>query len=88
MAGLSQGDKAQPGMHESLPNMSKERSIDPEPPGSGRDFSSGGEMEREVRNYSGEGGTAQGGLGGSMGKYHPSHAKCWYCPLTSPTPPG
>lgn len=29
------------------------------------------------------GNTAQGGLGGSIGKYH-HHAECWHCP---PLPP-
>lgn len=70
-------------MQESLPNMSKERPIGPKTPSSKRVFPVGVKRNEKPWNYSVRG-TTQGDLGGSIGKYHPSNAKYWYCLLIPP----
>lgn len=70
-------------MHESLPSMSKERPMGPKTPGSKRDFLVGVKWSKNSQNYSVRS-TAQGELGGTIVKYHTSHAKYGYCLLIPP----
>lgn len=71
------------GMYESLLNMSKERAIGLRLQAPKGIFLVGVKWSEKSGNHS-VGGTVQRDLGGSIGTYHPNHATCQYCPLTSP----